>query len=657
MLTSDLDPSALAALGERCLTSARERLDELLALPADADLAATVAALDRISLPLDEARGPVGLASHVHPLEPVREAAQRVEQELALFATDLALNRDVFERLAALEPRAKAGEGTPEERRLLEHALRDFRRSGVDRDEPTRERIRALSEELVRIGQTFDVNIAGDTRRIELEGGIGALAGLPEDFVASHRPDAGAPVVITTNPPDYVPFMTYAHDGEARRRLHFEYLNRAYPANLEVLDRLIARRRELAGLLGYASWSDYVTEDKMVKSAAAARAFIEEIAERARPRMEAEYQELLEAKREDDPGAIRVEGWEAGYLTERVKERRFGFDSQSVRPYFPYGSVRDGVLATSAALFGVEFRRDDEAPRWHASVECYDVFDGGTPVARLWLDMHPRPDKYKHAAMFDLRSGVVAGAGEGSEAASDPTVLPEAVLVCNFPEPREGDPGLLLHGEVTTFFHEFGHLLHHLFGGRQRFLSFSGIATEGDFVEVPSQMYEEWAWDTGVLQRFARHWETGEPIPAELVAKMRGADEYGKGLHVCTQMYYALLSLTYFETDPEELDTTATMIDLRGRTTSVPHHHGTHFQAAFGHLNGYSAAYYTYMWSLVIAKDLFSRFDGDLMNGATAGTYRQTVLAPGGSKDASDLVRDFLGRDYAFDAWEAWLAR
>jgi thimet oligopeptidase len=245
--------------------------------------------------------------------------------------------------------------------------------------------------------------------------------------------------------------------------------------------------------------------------------------------------------------------------------------------------------------------------------------------------------------MFDLRAGL-----EGE-------ALPEAALVCNFSEPKDGDPALLLHQDVTTFFHEFGHLLHHLFAGRQRYLSFSGIATEWDFVEAPSQMYEEWAWDAGVLARFARHHKTGETIPAELVGRMRGAEEYGKGMHVAVQMFYAALSLALHDRSPEGLDPTAVQLELKREHLPFPHEPGSNFLAAFGHLNGYSAIYYTYMWSLVIAKDLFSRFDGDLMNSATANDYRQTILAPGGSRDAADLVRSFLGRDYATDAWETWL--
>jgi len=630
--------------GRARLADAHRALDDFLALEADAGFEEVAAAFDAIRLPLDELAGPVALYSQVHPDEAMREGSKQLVQELAAFETDLALDRDVFQRLERLEQTGARADA--ETRRLVQHAVRDYRRSGVDKDEDTRRRIKQLSEELVKIGQNFDRNIASDTRSITVT--PSELAGLPADWVAKHAPAADGRVTVTTDPPDYTPFMSYAHAGECRRALYHEYTNRAAPENLELLRDLLARRHELATLIGYPSWADYVTEDKMVKSAAQAREFIQRVAELARPRMQAEFEELLAKKRETQPAADTVYEWERTYWIERVKAEKLGFDSQTVRPYFAYRNVRDGVLATSAALYAVEFRENRAVPRWYPSVECYDVFDGGECVARFYLDMHPRPEKYKHAAMFHLKTGTVR---EGL------TRLPEACLVCNFAEPSTDDPALMQHRQVATFFHEFGHLLHHLFGGRQRYLSFSGIATEFDFVEVPSQMYEEWAWDAGVLQGFARHHRTGEPIPSELVARMRDAEEYGKGTLVGQQMLYAALSLSYYDRDPAGLDLDQHLVDLKRRMTPYPHEGGTHFQASFGHLHGYSAIYYTYMWSLVIAKDLFSRFQSELMDSATARRYRQSVLAPGGSKDAAVLVRDFLGRDYAFEAWERWLER
>jgi thimet oligopeptidase len=258
--------------------------------------------------------------------------------------------------------------------------------------------------------------------------------------------------------------------------------------------------------------------------------------------------------------------------------------------------------------------------------------------------MHPREGKYKHYAQFTLSSGQ-----EGVR-------LPEGVLVCNFPRPAPGAPALMEHGDVKTFFHELGHLLHHVLGGHTRWAGQSGVATEWDFVEAPSQMLEEWVWDPEVLARFARHVDTGEPIPAALVRRMRAADEYGKGLMVRQQMFYAATSLELHRRDPAGLDTTALVAEMQERYTPFRHVDGTYFQESFGHLDGYSAIYYTYMWSLVIAKDLLGPFRAaGLMDRGVARRYRRAILEPGGSKRAAELVTDFLGRPYAFDAFEGWL--
>jgi thimet oligopeptidase len=257
--------------------------------------------------------------------------------------------------------------------------------------------------------------------------------------------------------------------------------------------------------------------------------------------------------------------------------------------------------------------------------------------------MHPRADKYNHAAMFPL---TVGRAGRR---------VPECALVCNLPRPGT-EPALLQHSDVETFFHEFGHLIHHIFAGDSRWSGVSGIATEWDFVEAPSQLLEEWVRDAPTLATFAVHHETGEPLPAEMVAKLRAADEFGKGLFVRQQMFYASLSLELYRRDPAGLDPVAVEREAQERLTPYKHVDGTYLHLGFGHLDGYSAIYCTYMWSLVIAKDLFTVFARDgLLNERTAARYRATVLGPGGSAPAADLVESFLGRPYDFAAYQAWL--
>src|SRR5688572_2261247 len=387
-LGADLDPSALRSLAAESIAAAGAARAAFVTLDAGTAPAEVVASFDAIRRPLDAVRGPAQLLSQVHPAAAVRAAGLDAVREVASFETDLSLDRGCFERLAA----ADAAALPPPERRLLERALRDFRRSGVDRDEAARARIQRINEELVRTGQSFDVNIARDRKVVRFAEGRAALRGLPEDYVAAHPEDAEGGVTVSTDPSDFVPFMSYAERGDLRRQLYLAYTNRAAPDNLELLRHLLELRHELATLLGYASWAEYITEDKMIRSGQAAREFVQRVADLSRPRLEAEVAELLEEKRRSDPAAERIHDWERGYWTERVKARKLGFDSQTVRPYFAYANVRDGVLSTSALLFGIEFARCPDEPVWHASVECYDVLERGQRVARLYLDMHPRAD-------------------------------------------------------------------------------------------------------------------------------------------------------------------------------------------------------------------------------------------------------------------------
>jgi len=595
---------------------------------------------DRLFEPLGTVGALAHLWSKVHPDAALRGVCDDVEREIAALSTEVSLDRALYERLVGIDPRALADD---EERRVLERALRDFRRAGVDRDAPTRERIRALNEELVRLGQDFERNIIELGRSFRIPDGQAGLAGLPADFRAAHPPAADGSVTLSTDPQDRIPFLSFAEDGALRRDFLRAHLSRAVPENLSVLRDLLARRAELAGLLGHANWADYVTEDKMARNAARVREFIDRVVEIVRPLAAEEIADLLVEKRRLDARADAVGEWDRLFLVERLKRSRHAFDSQAVRDYFPYASVRDGVFNVTAELYGLEFVARPDLPRWHPSVEIRDVHERGVPIARVYLDMHPRAGKYKHAAMFDLVAGLDGGP------------LPSACLVCNFPEPRGADRGLLLHDQVTTFFHEFGHLMHHLLAGRLRWRSLAGIATEWDFVEVPSQLYEEWAWDPRVLERFARHVETDEPIPAQLVERMRRADDCGKATHVLVQMFYARLALEYHSSAPDARDLSDRLIELKRSLLPFPHLEGTHFEASFGHLHGYSAMYYTYMWSLVIAKDVLARFGADLMDPSAARAWRDQVLARGGSRDAAELVRAFLGRDFRFDALEHWL--
>jgi len=631
-------PAALA-YEKRCsddLASARKLFADFEGLTGERKIATVLEPLDRLSMLLDGGVNGAGLLRNVHPDPTLRAAAEGCEQEFSKLATDVGLSRPIFEAVSKVDVR----EADAPTRRWVELTLRDFRRAGVDKDEPTRQRIRALRDELVKIGQEFEKNVRENVRSIRLASAEG-LAGLPQDYRDAHGPGADGKIAITTDYPDYIPFMTYAKDDAARLALYREFRKRGYPANGPVLNQLLAKRYDLAKLLGYDNWAVYITEDKMIKTAKAAHAFIDKIAKAAEKRARKDYDELVQELRKEQPAATGVGDWQKAYIDEQLKRTKYAFDSQEVRRYFPYDHVKNGILGITARLFGLTYRKVDRAA-WDTSVEAYDVYGGSDLVGSFFLDMHPRDGKYKHAATFPIRTGVA-----GKQ-------LPEAALVCNFPG-GDGTPGLMEHGDVVTFFHEFGHLLHHLLGGRQKWLGISGLNVEWDFVEAPSQMLEEWAWDGVVLESFARN-DRGEPIPDDLVKRMRAARDFGKGLQARHQMFYAAVSLEFYDRDPKGIDTTGLMRQLQKEYSPFAYVDDTFMQYAFGHLDGYSAIYYTYMWSLVIAKDLFSVFQKKgLLDPEPAARYRKYVLETGGSKEAAVMVKEFLGRDYSFDAFASWL--
>ena len=619
----------LAGRVDGLLASARTLLAQLKD-GAQRDANETLELWDDADLALRRADSVAGLVSEVHPDENVRALAERLGQDVDRARTDRNLDRELYDVLDATDPTGLDAQAL----RFREHVLRDFRRSGVDRSPEARARLREIAERLTVLDQDFARVIRDDVRTIRVQ--PAQLDGLPADFVASHPADADGLVTVTTDYPDYVPFRTFARDAAARRRLTFEFLNRGWPANDPVLHEMLALRHDKAALLGYRSWPDYDADVKMIGTGQAIAEFIERVADAAVAAGQRDRQMLVERQRLDDPAAETFDASDLAYYTELVRREAFDVDAQEVRRYFDFANVQRGLLDVTGRLFGVEYR-PVEVPAWHEDVTAFDVFADGAQIGRIYLDLHPRAGKFKHAAQFDLVAGIAD------------RQLPEGVLVCNLPR------GLMEHQHVITLFHEFGHLLHHVLGGAQRYARFSGVATEWDFVEAPSQMLEEWAWDAEILRTFAIDAD-GVPIPDALVARMRAAKDFGKGIYVRNQLFYTAVSYLLHRDRPA--DHTLALQELQERYDLVDYLDGTHFQASFGHLSGYTSAYYTYLWSLVIAKDLFSAFDpADLFAPEVATRYRDRVLAPGGSRDAADLVRDFLGRDSGFAAFAEWLDR
>lgn len=636
-----LSPADFTQDIERDLAAARA-LAASLRTELRGTAAQTLADYDRCFGLLNDVAARASLCRSVHPDPEMMRAAEQAEIAASQLESELTLDPQLFAVLDALD-----GNALPEDsRHLLDKARRDFRRAGVDRSDEIRAQITTLRDELTKIGQEFDRNIRDDRQTIRVR--PEELAGLPEDYVAAHKPGDDGLCTISTDTPDYVPFITYADSAERRRELWQKYRQRALP-NREVLPRLLAKRDELAKLLGFPSWAAYATADKMIGSDTAAARFITEVAAGTKARADVDYRRMLAEKQRTAPTATAVDPWDAAYLHEKVTARECNYDAQAIRPYFEFNAVVAGVLAVTADLFGVTYQPVALASdaTWHRDVLAYDVRDGERALGRVYLDLHPRDGKYKHFAQFTLQNGV---RGEAPA---------EGVLVCNFTRPQPGAPALLEHAQVRTLFHEFGHLLHHVLGGQTRYALQSGVATEWDFVEAPSQLLEEWVWDPATLDRFARHYQTGATLPRELLARAEQAERYGKGLWAAQQMFYAALSLELHRANASgarPLDAEAVhqkTRELQAALTPYAPVDGTFFEASFGHLNGYSALYYTYMWSLVIAKDLYRAFRSEK---DASRRYRTTVLEAGGSQPASVLVERFLGRPLSTEAFFGWLA-
>jgi thimet oligopeptidase len=591
------------------------------------------AAIEQLSL----AGAQSGVLNSVAADKAVRDQAQMEAQRVAMAASALSLNRAVYDALAAMDMTG----ADPATKHYVERTLLGYRLAGVDKDQATRDRLQALHEKATRHSLEFSRNIQEGAKTIETT--AAELEGLPADYLARHPVNAEGKITLTTDPPDMQPVMTFAASAALRERMFLAYNTRAFPANKQILLDLLATRQEIASILGFRSWADLATADQMMKSAANVRDFLARLDDASREGAKQEHALILDFTRGREPGLQEIDITSRGYWYEQFRRARFDFDSQSVRPYFPYAEVEAGVLDTAARLFKIEFRRST-APGWDPAVSVFEVIEGGKVVGRFYLDMHPREGKDKWFSAAPVVTGVRG------------RYLPEAGLICNFPGGEEGDPGLMQYSDVVTFFHEFGHLMHAILGGQTEWAGLSGFATEGDFIEVPSQMLEEFFRDEKLLQSFAKHYETGEVLPSETIRKMKLAGSFGRADWVRTQLYYTTLSLDLHDQDPAKIDLDEITRSLYRTLQPWTWLEGNRMYASFGHLTGYSSNYYTYAFDKVIALDFFAQFDpADLLGGDAGARYRKTVLEQGGSKPGREMVRDFLGRDEEFAAFSKWL--
>jgi thimet oligopeptidase len=622
------DASTLMAASDRALAEARRLVADIERLPLEkVSPESVLEAWDRMAMSIEDVHGPISLLNSVHPEAEVRDAGDKTLIEESVFMTELFQNEALYERVRRVEPRTNA------QKQLKKDLLEAFEDSGVALPPEKRDRFKAISERLIELAQEFSKNIRENKTILTFT--KEECEGLPQSYLDRVPRDDEGNIVVGFDYPDFMPFMANAVNDAARKRYYVANMNRGTARNLEILDEIVALRKEIADLYGLPSYAHYVTKRRMVENPETVTRFLNEVASRVTEAELSDLRELAELKAElTSADQASIERWDVVYYRERLRERRYAVDQEALREYFPTPPAVQWMLDITERLYGIRFA-EAIVPVWHDDVMYYDVDEAetGERIGGIYLDLYPRADKYKHAAAWPVR-GVARKEGR----------QPISVLVTNFN--RQG----LTHSEVETLLHEFGHVMHGVLS-RTEYNQHSGTSVERDFVEAPSQMYEEWASRMESLTLMRNHCATCPLIDQSLVQRIRDAAKFGSGVDYGRQLLYASFDMALSGEHPgRSLDLWK---EMEG-STPMGHIDGSAFPGTFEHIaSGYAAGYYGYMWAKVIALDLISAFGPNVMNEATGRRFREIILSRGSEEPARDLVERFLGRPVSSDAFFA----
>lgn len=621
------------------LEAALSEADRLVAGVVDPKTEVTY---DGILSPLNEIEdllvrtyGRTAFMGYVHTDKEVRDAGNAAEERIQKWAVELVFRPDFYRSIKSYSESQEAAGLTGERRRMLEFLLRDLRKAGHELDDGSRAEVKKLTERLVELGVLFQRNI--DEHQDHLVVTRDDLEGMPESYIEGlEAGDTEGTLKVTMAYPDVVPFMENSPRRDLREELSRKFNSRAVEPNRPLLEEAIAARQRISEIFSQPSWAHHQLEEKMAKNPEAVRSFYAALLPGLSEIGQTELGKLTEMLRADGFDG-ELQGYDFRYYDTQLRRRDYGVDPTEVAAHFPLQQVLDGMLELTGEVFGLRYRKIDR-PSWHPDVLAYAIDDDATgkEIAHFFMDLFPREGKFSHAAAFPLIPGRRLDDGSYQK--------PLAAIVANFTKPGAERPSLLQHQEVETFFHEFGHILHQTLTTAE-LTKFSGTSTEGDFVEAPSQIMENWTWQPQVLARFARHYESGQPIAPELVSQLTAAKNLNIALLTLRQAQFGLLDMwMHDETPQKDLD------DIHVRSTQVslfPVHPDTFYPASFGHLlGGYDAGYYGYLWSEVYGDDMWSRFEKEgVTNPQVGADYRREVLERGGSRDGMEHLRAFLGRE------------
>ncbi|HBI40067.1 MAG TPA: peptidase M3 [Tenacibaculum sp.] len=661
-LLQDFDTAPFSKIQEKdykpaikeAISIAKKEIDAIISDTTKPNFENTTVALDKVGSKLNRITSIFFNLNAAETNEKIQTIAKEISPWLSEFRNDITLNETLFNRVKKVYNQLDFLDLTPEQKMLLDKQYKSFSRNGANLNEESKLKLRKIDAELSKLSLQFGENVLAETNDFEMHVTKESdLTGLPESakegakMLAKQRNKEGW--VITLDYPSYVPFMTYADNRELRKTLSIAFGKKGFQKNEfnneNIVLQITRLRHERANLLGYKTHAHFVLEERMAETPETVFKFLNDILEKAKPAAEQEFLNLENYAKELD-GIDRLEKWDSAYYSEKLKKKLFSLDQELLKPYFKLENVVKGVFEITNKLFNLNFEEIHTIDKYHGEVKTYAVSDiKGNFISYLYADFHPRPGKRNGAWMTSYKSQqILDGVNE----------RPQVSIVCNFTKPTETKPSLLTFNEVTTLFHEFGHALHGMLANTT-YGSLSGTSVSWDFVELPSQILENWCYEKEALELFAKHYETGETIPMEYVKKIKESANFHEGMQTLRQLSFGLLDMAWHAGQSLELITSVKEFEKKAfiNTKLYPDVSENCMSTSFSHIfhGGYSSGYYSYKWAEVLDADAFEYFQEEgIFNIEVANKFQENILSKGGTEKPMELYKRFRGKEPNSDA-------
>ncbi len=635
IIRSEYQPGELNQLCDTAAKTVDEKIQSVLIQKShQRNFENTIQPIETALADFSDSIAPLAFMQYVSPHEKLRAEAAECETKSNQYMVSFFSRKDIYEAMRVVSKKQKLK--NKEDARLLSEYLKEFELNGLKLSDEKRELVKLLKTRLTDLETQFSANLNNNTSFIEFT--EKELEGCPQAFFDRLKKSKDGKFIVTTKQTDFKTLMENAKDEETRRRMLFSYTNIAADKNIKILEEALGIRQKIAKTMGYKTWGDYNTQEKMAKNSSNVFKFLNDLKSKLKKSNQKDLDQLLTFKKEFFPDAKGITAWDVSYYSYQLKKKNYSLDDEIIREYFPAHLVVEGMFKVYSQLLGIQFFEIKNSKTWNPDVTLYETRDtkSGEVLSYFYADFYPRPGKYGHFAAFPLLIG---------KQLANSYAKPVSVIVGNFNPPSSEKPSLLNHSEVEVIFHEFGHIMHQTLT-RSKHAHLAGSLVARDFVEAPSQMMEEWVWKPEILNSISGHYKNpSKKLPKDLLDKMIAARNFQRGYFYTRQLSLALTDMVY-HTQSGTVDTTAIFRKIFSDTSGITPIEGGHFQAGWGHLmSGYDAGYFGYLWSDVYAADMFTRFEKEgLLNSKTGADYRRTILESGNTVDAMELIKKFLGR-------------